>query len=746
MRSPISARRGALAALAALLEAYPVCHAFEVVSPENIQGEQHVLVSAVKALALRSTEPFAALLCAVALFFASLYAFQPDAARRLRRAQRVSLWVLGAVFSLMSLLSLSVLRTGDLSLLTANRLTLCRSLLQWAGLCLLYVCALRAACRALSAPVAPRDEAVTNAPCKEAASDKSCNEAVPIALRDAATTIAPQNQAAPNAPCSQATTNAPCSQATPNAPQNQAAPSRAGRLAALLVDRRPLLIPFALILLCYLPYWLWSFPGGVTYDTAVQLEQATGLIPWTMRTAIPSTYLVGLLYRAGLLLGSQRLAIGFLNAACVLLVALAAAYSVSTLRRLGVRRSYRVAVLAFVALAPMFPACAVTTSKDAIFLAAFLVWTCRLLLLVANANVPGAMPSAGARGGDAHPSRRQAGRAKRRGAVCGNAQAGACGNIAQAGACPFSAGSVLALALSCLAVLWTRVNGVLCVGACLLVALLALTRRRPLGLTRARFAKLAGVCLAAPLALTLLMNGVIYPALGVEKNPTGDNVLAPLYQQTATVWQRAPEAMTDAERETLLRLWDEQTLSTARTFVVDDMREHIHTDGGVSTSEYLSIWAAQGARRPDLYLTSYLTLTGGYFDPTCAGGLSFSVDLQRPLINAADLTNAEGARYAGPFRRAYAWLTEEALPFCLTSVSAYSLLGYLALLLIVVFSRRRRELLPLAPCLGILIGVLFAPKFDMRYSLPLMAVLPLLIAWRASVRPSAPAPEALPRD
>lgn len=608
---------------AALVAAYPLCHAFDVWDMEAAGSLQIKLVNFVLIFTRRSVSPWVQLLCVLALAVAARYAFDDEASWSLGRGRRVALWTLCGAFGLLGSLAVSVSVRGDLSLFTHNAVTLCRTLTQAAGYAVLYQIALRAALRWLSR----------------------------TPLR-------------------------------PLSPSGAPVPDEGGRVSRFLLDTRPFLIPFLFVWLCYLPYYLWSFPGGIGWDTVVQLEQFFGWQPYTMRTALPNTVFYGLCYQAGLALGSQRFAVGAVNLAQTLIVAFGAGYAMSTLARLRASRPLRLAALLFWALLPAFPSCAVFANKDAPFLGVFLVFVSQLLRLSDD-------PAAYARSG-----RRQ-----------------------------------LLLALSCLAVLCTRVNGVLCVAPCVAACALALAlRRRPMGLSRAAFARVAAVGLAAPLTLSLCLNGLVYPALGVEKNPTGDNVLAPLYVQTAQFYQACPEDVTPAERAVLLALWDEETLQTAPLWLVDQIREGVRYDRGATRADYLRVWAAQAARRPDLCLLAYLKLDGDYFNPRAYTHMMFGVDGQRAFLNAEEVNGGAYDASRTLFNRVRIWWSQDAAPCAVGGVVAYALLGTLALALLGFW--RKRRLLALGPSLGVALSVLLAPTFSLRYALPMLAALPLLCsAW-----------------
>ena len=71
-------------------------------------------------------------------------------------------------------------------------------------------------------------------------------------------------------------------------------------------------ITFIICMICYLPYFLYEFPGIMTADSLVQYEQIVGIRPWSNHHPVVHTLLIKLFYSIGLTItGAPNTAISF---------------------------------------------------------------------------------------------------------------------------------------------------------------------------------------------------------------------------------------------------------------------------------------------------------------------------------------------------------------------------------------------------------------------------------------------------
>ncbi|MEG0125554.1 MAG: DUF6020 family protein [Clostridia bacterium] len=132
------------------------------------------------------------------------------------------------------------------------------------------------------------------------------------------------------------------------------------------------------LLLCWLPYWILTFPGTVSNDSASQLDQILGLAPFTNANPVFQTWLIDAFRHVGMWFGGgQPLAAG--NAAVALfcgtqalLMAWLLGFLLHTLRKNGAPAWLLAGSFLFYAFCPIFPTFAFCMGKDTNFAMAVL--------------------------------------------------------------------------------------------------------------------------------------------------------------------------------------------------------------------------------------------------------------------------------------------------------------------------------------------------------------------------------------
>lgn len=158
-------------------------------------------------------------------------------------------------------------------------------------------------------------------------------------------------------------------------------------LAALLYqpsDKRPIknfsFYCFLLCLLCWLPYYLYQYPGIMTPDSINQFEQVLGVIPYSNHHPFVHTMLIKLLYQIGQFFASDMIvAISFYTFLQMCLLAFSVFYFIQTLEQRGIRQGILFLLTLFYALVPYHAVFSVTLWKDIPFAAAVMLFSCSLL-------------------------------------------------------------------------------------------------------------------------------------------------------------------------------------------------------------------------------------------------------------------------------------------------------------------------------------------------------------------------------
>lgn len=147
------------------------------------------------------------------------------------------------------------------------------------------------------------------------------------------------------------------------------------------------LCAFLLCMLCWLPYFLYQYPGIMTPDSLVQFEQVLGVIPYSNHHPWVHTMLIKLLYTIGYkLTGSMLIALSFYTFFQMCIMAWSVSYFLNTLKQYRIRPGICFLFTLFYALIPYHAVYSVTLWKDIPFAAAVLCFGCATLRLNQKIN------------------------------------------------------------------------------------------------------------------------------------------------------------------------------------------------------------------------------------------------------------------------------------------------------------------------------------------------------------------------
>jgi hypothetical protein len=145
---------------------------------------------------------------------------------------------------------------------------------------------------------------------------------------------------------------------------------------------------FLICLLCWLPYYLYQYPGIMTPDSINQLEQVLGVIPYNNHHPWAHTLVFKLFYSIGYFFTHNMVAaVSVYTLFQMCLLAGSAAYFIHTLRRLKVRPFILLLITAFYALIPYHAVFSVTIWKDIPFAAAVMLFGVCLLRMMFSTNI-----------------------------------------------------------------------------------------------------------------------------------------------------------------------------------------------------------------------------------------------------------------------------------------------------------------------------------------------------------------------
>lgn len=149
------------------------------------------------------------------------------------------------------------------------------------------------------------------------------------------------------------------------------------------LSRRQKGLIFAGLLLCWLPWFLYNYPGVMTPDSLSQFSQATGLIPYSSHHSILHTLIFSFFYHIGFALTHQvNAGIAFYIVFQMLTLAAVETCCLSLLAQKGVKKWMLTVWFLFWGLVPYHGIYAVTMWKDVLFSAFVLLYAIVLYRLL----------------------------------------------------------------------------------------------------------------------------------------------------------------------------------------------------------------------------------------------------------------------------------------------------------------------------------------------------------------------------
>ena len=447
-----------------------------------------------------------------------------------------------------------------------------------------------------------------------------------------------------------------------------------------------LLLP-VILLCCWLPWFLYNFPGVMTPDSLSQYSQAMGLSACSDHHPFAHTLLIRLCLTLGMaVFHNTYAAIACYTVFQMLLMALLLCYCLCVLYRYGAGKKLCFLFLAFYACVPYNGSFAVTMWKDVLFsgfLLLFALGIYRLLHLYSRGKRFREAP-----------------------------------------------GPVLLLLFSGLLVCLFRSNGLY---VFLLTApFLLIVLRRECRIL------LPGILLVAVLALGI--KGPVYRALDVAKPAFSESLSIPAQQIARVV--REGRALTQEEIRLLDRTVDYASIADYYQPELSDPVKALIQYGDpeyleAHKGEYLKLWLTLGLRYPLDYWNAFSDQTHGYWYPGDPG----------LTVNESISPNDLGLSGQSVLSGTAAWKVVEILNKLYTLFPLYGLLYSIgAFTWAAIFwcancalNGKRRNCLLFVPFFALVLTLCIATPVaaDLRYAYPLILSMPLLLCAGLEVAPDA---------
>lgn len=340
-------------------------------------------------------------------------------------------------------------------------------------------------------------------------------------------------------------------------------------------------LTFLICLLCWLPYFLYEFPGVMTPDSINQYAQVIGAYELSNHHSVVHTALIGIFYNIGQsLTGDPHTGLALYTIAQMLFMAYVAGYVVRTLQKANVIMPVLIAAICFYALIPYHGMYVVTIWKDIPFAGCMTLFAAALTRFLLRGSF--------AASSDAIPKLK-------------------CSEYFTL-LLPYTIAGILLCLL--------RSNG--WYALVLSVPFILFTYR-----------KWFRVMLPVNLIVLLLALFVKYPVMHVYEIRQADYVesLSIPVQQIARVVANG-ESLTENETEFLGQIMDlEQAAALYQPDVSDNIKKLIRPNSDFLESHktaFFKVWFSIGTMHPKTYFDAYVAQTKGYWYPDvdCEVGLA----------------------------------------------------------------------------------------------------------------------------
>lgn len=355
--------------------------------------------------------------------------------------------------------------------------------------------------------------------------------------------------------------------------------------SAALYQSRTGLCSFLLCLLCWLPYFLYQYPGIMTPDSINQFEQVLHMIPYSNHHPWMHTLLIGAFYNLGYhLTGNMVIAMSFYTLFQMCLLAFSASYLIATMRQYRFRPLVCLITTLFFALIPYHGVFSVTVWKDIPFAAGVMLFNCSMLRLIKKVS-------------------------------------------------PLS---LIMFTLSGLIVCLFRSNGWYAFCLCLPFLLFYFKR-----LAKVFFPVLLGI-----FAVALIIKYPVMNAFHVTQPDTVESLAIPAQQVAAVLCNDRP--LREDQRELIENVIDLTYIKELyNPYYADNIKELIRAGHPEyldnHKKEFFRLWAELGLTYPGDYLTAYVKETYGYWYPD-----SFYLVAEAEGVSATNLGVSHTPLIRGP--------------------------------------------------------------------------------------------------
>ncbi len=431
---------------------------------------------------------------------------------------------------------------------------------------------------------------------------------------------------------------------------------------------------FAIIFICWLPWIFSSYPATFCPDSTWQLQQGLGYTEYTTHHPPLSTAIMTLCVNLGAAIKSRTFGCFIYIVMQTVLGSMIFAYALVVLRRMGISRGARTAAVLFYCLNPVWGMYCQWFEKDMLYTEFYVLTAVLLIEVLYTGKCSG----------------------KKTAAVCASA--------------------VVTFLL--------RNNAVYELLPFMILLIFCIPRE-----VRKRMA--CAVC-AAVLVYGTVVHG-LYPALGFKKGSEAEMLSIP-FQQTARYVAFAGDEVTENERKVISDVLEYDTLAEDYQYHWSDpVKNKYHGDSG-ALKNYLPVWFRMGLKHPTIYIDALIGLNYGYIAPLETTYVEPSISFSGDGTEETDIPGVTRTANEIPaVLMNIIWLATTKVPM-LELFSAAGMYTWLTLICAVMLwvKKKASAMVSLIPgAMNILVCIASPLSSSIRYCLPAVAMMPVILWWTA---------------
>ncbi|MCR5186508.1 MAG: DUF6020 family protein [Clostridia bacterium] len=442
-------------------------------------------------------------------------------------------------------------------------------------------------------------------------------------------------------------------------------------------DKHPVVYTMIMILVLYIPYIVFFFPGSMNLDSLFQINQFYGTAEWNTQHPIISTIVYGAFMKIGTMLKNPNLGLFIPNILQLILCVTIISNMINYFYHLTNNKRIRACLILFFGLVPVWPINFYTEVKDIPFSIAILGMMFLLMKSFLSKE-----------------------------------------NLEKK--------DYILWTLSLLVTLFFRHNGMHTIILSIPFIWLMIKNNK-------EKKAIILICIIA-VVFSYTMNMILMSCLHISKGSKKEVLSVPLQQTASYVYFRNNE-LTKDEIETIDKIIEiDKVIENYDPETIDYVKAYYKEPSNEELMEYFKVWFKMFFKHPDTYILATLNMNFGYIYPEWKeyrDGIALYEITYSDTLDKNDLD----LHYLDIFKNQRNTLEDLAygsrsLPFGLIySCGTYFWLLIMATIILWYYGKRR-EILPLIPLYTIILATLVSPiNAYVRYFVPLMVCMPFIVCY-----------------